>query len=139
MFDIATLAADETAVIEINDPRTGEALIGDGGKPCTVTVYGPGSKAFAAAQTAASNRAMKRLRQKGARADTTPEEEASAKATFLTAITVSFDGFTFNGGDPKSADTFRALYLDGRMGWLTDQVNTGAGDWSSFTKASPSS
>lgn len=137
MFDIKALAVDETAVIEINDPRTGEPLMGDEGKPCSVTVFGPGSKPFAAAQSAASNRSMKRLRSKG-KLETTPEEDAAAKASFLTAITQSFNGFTY-GGMENGPDAFRALYLDPSLGWLTEQVNAGAGDWSVFSKAAPGS
>lgn len=136
-FDIKALAVDETATIEINDPRTGEPLLGEGGKPCSVTVYGPGSKPFAAAQSAASNRAMKRLRSKG-KIETTPEEDAATKASFLTAITQSFNGFTY-GDMENGPDAFRALYMDPALGWLTEQVNIGAGDWSVFSKAAPSS
>jgi 3-hydroxy-3-methylglutaryl CoA synthase len=136
-FDISSLAAGDTFEIEINDPRTGEPLLGEGGKACSVTVFGPGSKPFAAAQSAASNRAMKRLRSKG-KIETTAEEDAASKATFLTAITQAFNNFSYKDGE-QGPDMFRACYLDGAMGWLTDQVNTGAGDWANFTKAAPSS
>jgi hypothetical protein len=132
-FDITSIEVSDTVDIEIMNPATGEPLIGEGGKPVTVTVYGPGSKPFAAAQSAASNRNVKRLRQKG-KLETTPEEDAASKASFLTTITSSFNNFTYKGLE-NGPDTFRALYLDLKMGWLTEQVNTGAGDWASFTKA----
>lgn len=126
-FNIQSLSAANTIDIEIIDPRTGEPLIGEGGKPCSVTTYSPGSKEYAAEQSRASNRAVKRLRQKG-RADTTPEEDIAAKATFLTGITRSFNNFVYGEG-LEGADMFRAAYSDVAMGWLTDQVNAGAGDW----------
>lgn len=136
-FDISAMAADETFDVEILNPKTGEPLIGDEGKPCTVTVYGPGSKPFAAAKSAQSNRNIRRIRAKGGKADTTPEEDAAAVASFLTAITVGFNHFTYGGADGQ--DMFRACYLDAKMGWLTDQVNSGAGDWGNFSKAAPTS
>lgn len=136
MFDISSLSASDTIEIEIDDPRTGEPLIGDGGKPCSVTVHSPGSKPFAAAQSRASARAIKRLRAKG-RIDTTPEEEQAARATFLTEITISFNHFSFRGGDATSPETFRACYSEPAMGWLALKVNDGAGDWgNALTSAS---
>lgn len=137
-FDISALTAADTVDIEVLDPRTGEPLIGEGGRPCSVTTHSPGSKAFVAAQTKASNRALKRLRSKG-RQDATPEEDVATKASFLTDITVSFNNFTYKGGENASADTHRACYSDTGMGWLTDQVNTGAGDWGNSLKAAPTS
>ncbi len=135
-FDISGLAAKETFDIEIMNPATGEPLLGEGGKPCTVTAYGPGTKQFAGAQSRANNRAMKRLRQKG-KTDTTPEEDIAAKASFLTDITQSFNNFDYKGGE-QGADMFRACYLDIAMGWLTDQVNTGAGDWGNYSSSASS-
>lgn len=136
-FDISSLSAEDTITIEINDPRTGEPLIGAEGKAVSVTTHSPGSKPFAAAQSKAANRTMKRLRTKG-RADTTPEEDAAAKASFLTEITVSFNHFTYKGGE-QGPEMFRACYLDGAMGWLTDQVNVGAGDWGNALRPTPGS
>lgn len=136
-FDISSMAAVDTIDVEIMDPRTGEPLIGEGGKPVTVTTNSPGSKAFASAQSKASNRALKRLRSKG-KLETSPEEDAATKASFLTEITVSFNNFTYKGG-AQGPDMFRACYLDGGMGWLTDQVNSGAGDWGNALPGSPGS
>lgn len=132
-MDISTRATVDTFDVPILDPSTGEPLIGDGGEPCSVTVFGPGSKPFATAKSAASNRNMKRIRARG-KADTTPEEDIASTASFLTAITKSFNAFDYKGGE-QGPDMFRACYSDTTMGWLTDQVNTGAGDWGNFTKA----
>lgn len=138
MFDISTLAVEETTDITLINPGTGEPLLGDGGKACTVTVYGPGSRTFAAAQSAASARLIKRLQAKGRAATPTPEEDEGARAAFLTAITKSLNGFSY-GKDLEPAQAIRALYEDRAMGWVTEQVNTGAGDWSNFTKTSSTS
>lgn len=136
MFDISTKAVAETCDIEILDPDTGEAILGENEKPCSITVYGPGSKPFAAAQSANSNKMMKRLRSKG-KADTTPDEDLAATAAFLTAITVRLNNFTYKDR-PNEPDTFRAMYLDREVGFIAQQVNAGAGDWSNFKRASPS-
>ena len=136
-FDIAAMEVADTFDVEILNPKTGEPLIGDDEKPCTVTVYGPGTKQFAAARSKASNKTMKRLRTKG-KLDTSADEDLAATASFLTEITAAFNGFTYKDGEQGEA-MFRACYLDARMGWLTDQVNTGAGDWGNFTPELPSS
>lgn len=132
-MDLSTMIAVDTIDIEINDPRTGEPIIGDDSAPATVTVHSPGSKEFAAARSIASNKAIKRLRQKG-KADTTPEEDLASTADFLTRITVSFNGLRFGDGD-QGKDMFRAVYLNPGLGWLTDQVNQGAGDWGNSLRA----
>lgn len=136
-MDITTIAAGETFDVEIMDPRTGEPLLGEDNKPCSVTVYGPGSKPFAAARSRASNRTMKRMRQRG-KIETTPEEDLAATASFLTEITKSFNNFDYKAME-NGPDAFRALYSDTTLGWLTEQVNAGAGDWANFTKAASSS
>lgn len=132
MFDISTLSAEETFDIEILDPRTGEPMT-DEGKIVSVTVYGPGSKPFAAAKSKASNRAIERFKRKGKTA-TTPEEDAAATASFLAACTKAFNNFNYKGMD-AGPDMFRACYEDIAMGWITEQVNREMGDWGNFTKA----
>jgi len=132
-FDITSIEVADTFDVEIKNPTTDEPIVVDG-KPLTVTVCGPGSKQFKAAQSVQSNRNMKRLRTKG-KIETTPEEDAAATASFLSACTVSFNGFDYKGMAANDRETFRACYLDPKMGWLTEQVNKEMGDWSNFTRA----
>lgn len=154
LFDVADIEVTDTFDVTINDPKTGEPILvggneivdpetGEtikvGGEPLTVTVYGPGSKPFKAAQAAQSNRNMKRLRARGGNAETTADEDAADKAAFLTACTVSLNNFTYRALPPGEKSTFNALYSDPKRGWLTDQVNRAMGDWANFTKAAPSS
>lgn len=152
-FDISTIEVEDTFDVILEHPKTKEPmLVGGtevpdddggttmvGGVPMSVTVYGPGSKQFKAAKSAQSNRNMKRARASGGRVETTADEEAADVAAFLSTITVSLNHFTYKGLAPDSRDTFRAMYLDRKMGWITDQVNSQAGDWGRFTKAAPSS
>lgn len=133
-FNIATKAVTETTEIKINDPATGDQLTGEGGKPCSVTVYGPGSKPYLAAQAVDNAKMVKRARARG-NAPETAEEAIARKAALLASITVSFNGFDYNGG-PNERETFKACYSDPGLGWLTEQVNLGAGDWGNFTPTS---
>lgn len=144
-YDVSTFEVSDTFDVIINHPKTDDPFMVDvevddekSGKatvkkPMTVTVYGPGSKPFKAAQSVQSNRAMKRLRSKG-KQDSTPEEDAADTAAFLSACTVALINFNYKGG-PDDRETFRALYLDPKMGFITSQVNKEMGDWSNFTPA----
>lgn len=148
-FDIASLDFSDTTEITINDPRTNEPFLvdvelpdGEGGKkvakrPMTVTVHGPGSRQFKAAQ-AVSQKAHAATFSRG-KSRETPEQKEAREANFLSACTVSFNGFTYNGGDPTDRETFRACYLDPKRGWLTEQINTELGDWANFKATAQSS
>lgn len=141
-FDINTVDISDTTDITINHPKTGEPFLveveeddGQGGKktvkkPMTVTVYGPGSKPFKAAQQV-SQKTYQTTFHRG-KSRETPEQQDARTAAFLSACTISFNHFTYNGGDPKDRETFRACYLDPKRGWLTEQVNGEMGDWANF-------
>lgn len=135
-MDISSRAVADTFDMEVIDPRTNDVLLNDKGEPCTITLHGPGSRAFKAAQSAASNRLLERMKRKG-KATATPEEDDAARASFLTAITVRLNGFDYRGATDEAA--IRAMYLDGGLGWIAEQVNTAAGDWANFSQAAPSS
>lgn len=147
-YDVSTVEVSDTFDVEILHPKTQDPMIvgGEttedpetgakkttGGKPMTVTVFGPGSKVFKAAQSVQSNRAIARFKAKG-KGESTPEEDAANTARFLSACTVSFNNFGYKGME-AGREMFRALYLDPKMGWLTEQVNKEMGDWSNFTTA----
>lgn len=148
-FDISTIEVSDTFDVALEHPKTKEPILvggqeiddGEGGtktvggEPMTVTVYGPGSKAFNAAKAAQRNRNIKRARASGGRSETTEDEDAADTAAFLSAITVSLNNFSYKGLPADDRETFRAMYLDRKMGWITEQVNNQAGDWGRFTKA----
>lgn len=136
-FNIASKKAAEMADIEIIDPETLEPMIGEAGAVCSVTLYSPGTKPYLAAQAAANARYVKRLKAKG-NVEETPDEINTARATFLTAITVSFNNFNYND-KPDGPEAWRAAYLDSNIGWLPTQLNSRAGDWSNFMQAASSS
>lgn len=133
-YDISSIQVADTFDVELVHPKTSAPMLGDEGKPCTVTVYGPGSKAYAAAKAKNNLRFVERLKRKG-KQEADPEEDAANTAAFLAACTVSFNNFGYKGM-PSGPDAFRALYLDPKMGFITEQVNGEMGDWANFTTSS---
>lgn len=133
MFDITAVAAEETATLNLL--KTDDTpLLNDKGEPCTITLYGPGSDQFAAAETRKNAALSARIMKKGkANVVSTPEEIAD----FLAAVTVSFQGFVYPGefkGNPQAM--FRACYLDPKLGFIRDQAMEFVRDWSNFTGGS---
>lgn len=134
-FDISTIEVADTFEVEIKHPKTDDPMIADG-VPMTITVHGPASAQFKAAQAVQNTKLTKRLRT--GKTDEDAEVAAADKAAFLSMCTVSLNGFNYKG-QTEGREAFRALYLDPKMGWLTDQVNRQLADWSNFTQAAPGS
>lgn len=136
-MDFKTLAAEETCVLHLRDGA--DALLYEGGdkaKPVTVTLYGPGTRAYAKATADRSNRIVDRLRKKG-KADQTPEETAQEQAEFLAACTQSMAYVEM--GDLQGEALFRAVYAEPAIGFIAEQAGKHLGDWANFTKGSAKS
>ena len=134
-FDIARLAATDTADIPLTSPATGEPLHAEDGTALAVRVYGPGSKVYAAAQADRAQRMLDRMARKGRNHRMSPEEQQAEMARFLAAVTERFVGFTYRG----DAAAIEAAYADPAMGWLSEQVSKGVGDWANFCSGSATS
>lgn len=134
-LNLKTLAANETGVLEL---RNGDdtPLLQDNGLPCTVTVYGPGSKAFAAAKASQQNRLIAKLQRRGG-AEESPEAKAKNDADFLASITVAMDGVDYDGLTGR--ELFHAVYSDPSIGFIAEQVAKFSGDWANFSKGSAKS
>jgi hypothetical protein len=138
MFDITQTAVGTTAEVLLTNADE-SPMIGEGGKQCSITVYGPGSAEFERAAAKRQNLLVDRLKRKG-KADMSPDEQRAEQAEFLSAITASFNHFTYPpAGEAEGKDLFRALYKDRSVGFITDQVQRFAGDWGNFTKPSATS
>lgn len=131
-FEISQLAAVETTDVHLRNPAT-DVLLYDGEAPMSITIYGPGSKPYVAAQSAAENRALSRFKRK-AGSDQSAEEKQDNQVTFLCACTVALNNFDYKGG--KDAAAIRLMYADLSVGWIAEQVNKALGDWSNFMQAS---
>ncbi len=138
MFDISTQAVAESSDLMLNDAEDAP-LLGADKKQLSITLYGPGSEPFEKAAAKRQNRLLERLKRKG-KTDMSAEEQRSEQAEFLASITESFNGFDYPpAGDAKGKDLFRALYMDRKLGFITDQVQRFVGDWGNFSGKSATS
>jgi hypothetical protein len=135
-MNIRQFEVEETAVVELNTAAD-EPMIGEDGKPMTITVYGPGSKQHAAAQAVSQNRMFDRMRKKG-KVEQTADEKARENVDFLVACTKEFSA-NIQVDDLKGEELYRAVYGNRKLGFIGDQVAKVLGEWGSFTKASHTS
>lgn len=133
-MDIRKYAVEETSVLHLQSAAD-EPLYGDDKQPMTVTLYGPGSKAYARAQAAQQNRLIDKLKRKG-KTEQTAEEKAREQAEFLAACTKEFSS-NIEYDELKGEALFKAVYADTSVGFIAEQVGKHIGDWGNFTNASP--
>lgn len=133
MTDIRKFAVEETGVIHLRDGAD-ELMYADEAKkkPITITVYGPGSKQFAAAQARQSNRAMELIRKKR-NVNRSADDVKADDAEFLASCTKEFGNISYDKLEGEAL--FKAVYSDPTLGFITDQVNKYLGDWANFTKS----
>ena len=135
MFDITTLAATETSIVELVGGDDAP-LHDDKGKRLSITVYGPGTKVYQRAQARQQNQLMDKIKKRG-KMDQSAEEKLTEQAEFLAACTVSFNGFAYPPGDGlEGQELFRKAYADPSIGFIAAQVANHINDWANFTKSS---
>ena len=138
MFDITTLAATETSIVELVGGDDAP-LYDDKGKRLTITVYGPGTKVYQRAQQRQQNQLMDKIKKRG-KMDQSAEEKLAEQADFLAACTVSFNGFAYPPADGlEGQELFRKAYADPSIGFIAAQVAAHINDWANFTKSSAES
>ena len=124
-FNLAAFEAPETATLDILDAK-GEPLLGEGGKPVSITLYGPGSEQYARAQAkidaANTSRTFAALRGGKAPKDTT-DDQRRLQAQKLADCTASIQNFPI---DPL------AIYTNPRLGYITTQAARFIEDWANF-------
>ncbi len=126
-MDIRSKAVSQTSVLELRDAND-ELMQG-----VTVTVYGPGSKQYAAAQARQSNRMIDALKKKG-KTEQTAAQKAAETAEFLADVTFEFNGLEYDALTGR--ELALAVYSDTSIGFIADQVAKHCGDWSNFSKVS---
>ncbi len=138
MFDITTLSAADTSIVELVGGDDAP-LFDDKGKRLSITVYGPGTKIYQRAQSRQQNLLVDKIKKRG-RMDQTAEEKLAEQAEFLAACTVSFNGFTYPPADGlEGAALFRKAYEDPSIGFIAAQVAGHINDWANFTTSSAAS
>lgn len=142
MADIRKHAVEETSVLHLRDAN--DELMYDEGpdgqpdltKPRRVVVFGPGSKPYAKAQAANSNKMVDKLKKKG-KTDQTAAEKAAEQADFLAACTKAMENIEYEQLTGEAL--FKAVYADTSIGFIAEQVNKHLGDWANFSKGSATS
>lgn len=130
-IDTSDLELEETTIVELDDKNGNDLIDPKTGERRSITVWGPGSRKYVAAQSKHNARVMKRIRTRGGRTDTNPDEDIAAKASLLAEITISFNNFGIAEED-QVEKTFREFYSNIKVGYITDKVNSSAGDAANF-------
>ena len=132
-MDIRKFAVSETGIVNLRD-ASGSLMYGDDKKPMTWTVYGPGSKQYAKAQSARQNRYIDKLRRKGS-SEETAEQKLREQIEFITVCTkecstnIQYDGLT-------GEELHRAVLSDIKLGFILDQLGGHLGEWGNFSQPS---
>lgn len=124
-FDLSQFETRDTAALTIKAPNGNELVFNN--KPVVINVYGPGSKEYMNAkyklENSTSNRTIAIMRGKTPK--NAAEEARQDQAEFLAAITESIVNFPIEGGA-------LALYLNPKLGYITEQVDKFLGDTENF-------
>lgn len=105
----------------------------DESRPMRAHMFGPGTKQYAKAQAAQSNRSMDRFKKKG-KSNMTAEEQATERATFLAACTAQLENVEV---DDLTGDALcMNVYTDEEQCFIPMQLDKLIGDTANFTKAS---
>lgn len=143
MTNLKKVAIASTGIFVVRD-AAGEAQINEAGEPMTITVVSPGTKQFQQAKHNFEKKASTSLMALMGKGDEKSNWETSNEnvAEFLADITVSFNGFDYEGR-PAGKETYKAAYSDIEIGHIAEGLNKYLGDRGNFKKpaqtASPSS
>ena len=130
MFDIKSLGMTSTGTMPIRD-LDGDIQYNDKGEELSITFHSPGTREFAQAKHEHEEKLGARLlRMQNNKSDKTdPDQDLKSIATFLAKVTISLNGFKYEGG-PK------ALYEDRELKHITDAANKYLGELGNFKRDS---
>lgn len=131
-FDLSTLAAKETFVLQLKHPVTEDPLMVDG-TPVTIEIYGQSSKQHRNALTAMQNKIIARKKQAMTGENLREESIDILVAISKEALPASFFSSQFDQNSTE--DNFRKLYSNDEYLWLKNQVQDGLNDLGNFIKA----
>jgi electron transfer flavoprotein alpha subunit len=122
MFDIASLAIQESTVLHLTHPATGEKLYADKKKEqaITITIASTSSREYREAVNAMHNRRLKREQRKE---KITAEQQKEEGIELLTACCIDSDNLVYEGKPVKDEAAFRKLLSDDKFSWLKAQVD----------------
>lgn len=135
MKNLKSLAIEPTGKYKVTDAAGNVQYQEDGETPLTITLHSPGTKTFQAAlhdfNSKKSGGLASLMKGKNEKAD--PAADARDLAVFLAAVTISFDGFDYEGRIGNAA--YRAAYEDIEIGHIADGLNKFLGDRGNFLPA----
>lgn len=105
----------------------------DQSKPMIAHMFGPGTKKFANAKAAQSNRNVDRFKKKG-KSDLSAEDQVKDTAEFLAACTDRLENIEVDQLTDKAL--FMAVYSDLELCFIPAQLDKLLSDTANFTKAS---
>ena len=123
-FDISAFEARDTAVLIVQNQKDDGPLLVNG-NPVQFELYGPGSKEYLNAQhkIEVANQALTFAAIRGKPVKETVEGKLEKRANKLITCTRSIDNFPVA---PKD------LFMNPKLGYITDQVEKFIGDWANF-------
>lgn len=129
MFDIDTLAIQDSTVVTLTHPVSGETLYvdKDNKEAITITVASTSSRAYRTAVNAMNNRSLKRGNKKA-----TAQEQREEGIALLTACCVTSENLKYKGSLVKDEADFRALLSDDKFSWIKNQVDEALGNVENF-------
>lgn len=132
MKNLKSLAIEPTGKYKVTDAAGNVQYQEDGETPLTITVHSPGTKKYQAAlhdfNSKKSGGLAALMKGKDDKADWTVD--VRDLAVFLAAITVSFDGFDYEGKIGNAG--YRAAYEDIEIGHIADGLNKFLGNRGNF-------
>ena len=128
MKSLKSLAILPVGKYKVTDAKGNVQYQEDGVTPWTITHHSPGTKVFQNALHEFKTKKSGGLAAlMGGKDDKrSPDADAEDLAVFLAAITISFDGFDYEGKTGNAA--YRAAYKDNEIGHIAAGMNTFAGD-----------
>lgn len=143
MFDITKKRATETATINLKN-ADGTVMKDEAGNLLTVTIFGPGSAAYAAGQTEMARKRQERMKDVDGNILAAAAGHVEDQNAFLAEMTISFNGWEYphpeKGGKwPGAREMYVACYSDMALGYIRDQIFGEVNNWGAFTKGSAKS
>lgn len=128
MKNLKSLAILPVGKYQVTDAKGNVQYQEDGVTPLTITHHSPGTKIFQSALHDFNSKKSGGLSAllKGKEEKKDPAADARDLAVFLAAITISFDGFDYEGRVGNAA--YRAAYEDLEIGHVAAGFNQYAGD-----------
>jgi hypothetical protein len=130
-FNIMSKTLQETAVLHLIDPASGEEMYADEEQtqPLEIELFGRSSKVH---RTWAAAAVRKQESEKNSKKRKTLEEQTADNAEFFALMTKAIRNIDMDGKLLTTKEDFKAFYSLPELGWILDQVAEKLGSVESF-------